>query len=215
MDKDKFDTLTRRWVARGGSRRTLLRWAGVLALPGLHALGSPAARAAEVADAQCPSGTFSSYERKVIGQTFKAQHTGKLTRATVYAVAPSATNTDDYRIEIWTTNRKGMPKAGLAFAYINNIVRPPAGQTMEVTANFLTPARVTKGKRYGLGIASLSSGVPVSLLSNRPPGETTPNCPGRQPVRRQRKRRHVHQRHQHRHRLCHLREESVSTRRRP
>ena len=81
MNMDRFENLTRRLVERGRSRRALLRLAGVLALPGLHLLVSPSARAAEVADAQCPAGTFSSYERKVIAQTFKAQHTGLLTRA--------------------------------------------------------------------------------------------------------------------------------------
>ena len=81
MHRDRFDNLARQLVERGGSRRALLRLAGVLALSGLHLSVSPSARAAEVADAQCPAATFSSYDRKVIAQSFKAQHTGLLTRA--------------------------------------------------------------------------------------------------------------------------------------
>jgi len=45
VDRDQFDNLTRRLFSRGGSRRTLLRLAGTLAVPGLPALGSPSARA--------------------------------------------------------------------------------------------------------------------------------------------------------------------------
>ena len=81
MNMDRFENLTRQLVERGGSRRALLRLTAFLAPPGLHLLGSPLARAAEVADAQCPAATFSSYERQIIAQTFKAQHTGRLTRA--------------------------------------------------------------------------------------------------------------------------------------
>jgi hypothetical protein len=150
MNTDRFDSLTRQLVDRDGSRRSLLRLAGALALPGLHALASPAARAAEVPDAQCPpQGNIYSYESLYLVQTFKAQHTGKLTRATVYAVAPSATNTDDYRIEIWTTNRKGKPKAGLVNTIVNNIARPAPGQTTEVTVNFVTPRASRRGSAMG------------------------------------------------------------------
>ena len=44
MNIDQFENLTRELVDRGGSRRTLLRLTAVLALPGLHALGSSSAR---------------------------------------------------------------------------------------------------------------------------------------------------------------------------
>ena len=178
MNTDRFENLTRRLVNRAGSRRTLLRLTAVLALPGLRALGSPAARAAEVDDAQCLTGTFSSYERPVIGQTFKALHTGRLTRATVYAVAPSATNGDNYFIGIHTTTRKGKPtKTILASAQAREIVRPPAGQVTEVTVNLTPGARVKKGERYALVVQGIGATVP-SLLTNRPSGQATPNCPG-------------------------------------
>jgi hypothetical protein len=178
MNIDRFDNLTRRFVSRGGSRRTLLRLTAFLALPGLQVLSSPPARAAEVDDAQCPSGTFSSYERTVIAQTFKALHTGRMTRATVYAVAPSATNGDNYHIGIYTTTRKGKPtKKELAGKIVSEIVRPPAGQTTEVTVNFTPGARVKKGERYALMIQGIGSTVP-SLLTNRPSGQATPDCPG-------------------------------------
>ena len=178
MNIDQFENLMRRFVSRGGSRRALLRLSAVLALPGLRALGVPATRAAELADAQCPAGTFSSYERKVIAQTFRALHTGRLTRGTVHAVAPSATNEDWYRIAIHSTTRKGKPsKTELAGASILGIVRPPAGQVTEVTVNLTPGARVKKGVRYALVISGLGPAVP-SLLTNRPSGQATPNCPG-------------------------------------
>jgi hypothetical protein len=178
MDRNQLDNLARRLVSQGGSRRTLLRWAGVLALPGLHALGSRSARAADVTDAQCPSGTFSRYERKVIAQTFKAQHTGRLTRATVYAVAPSATNGDNYFIGIHTTTRKGKPTRTIrAGASILDIIRPPAGQVTEVTVTYSPGARVTKEERYALVIQGIGPAVP-SVLTNRPAGQATPTCPG-------------------------------------
>jgi hypothetical protein len=178
MDKDRFDTLTRRFVDYGGSRRAVLLLAGALALPRLHALDSLTASAAAVADASCPQPSFiSSYERIHLAQTFTAQHTGKLTRATIYAVAPSATNTDDYRIEIWTTNSKGKPKTGLVNCIVSNIFRPGTGAITEVTADFQTQVRVKKGRRYALAVTGLN-GIPASLLSNRPAGEATSNCRG-------------------------------------
>ena len=178
MDTERFDKLTRQLVDSGGSRRALLRLTAFLALPGLQMLGSPAARAAEVDDAQCLTGTFSSYERPVIGQTFKALHTGRLTRATVYAVAPRPMNADNYFIGIHTTTRKGKPtKNMLAGDIISGIVSPPAGQATEVTALFTPGAKVKKGERYALVVQGIGSAVP-SLLTNRPSGQATPNCPG-------------------------------------
>jgi hypothetical protein len=178
MHRNQFDNLTKRLGSRGGSRRTLLRLTAFLALPGLHVVGSPMARAAEVDDAHCLSGTFSSYEGQDIAQTFKAQHTGKLTRATIYAVAPRATNEDAYRIGIHTTTRKGKPtRTALAGVSVLDIVRPPAGQATEVTVTFTSGARVKKGERYALVISGFGPAVP-SLLTNRPSGQAAPDCPG-------------------------------------
>ena len=166
MNIDRFDNLTKRWMSRGGSRRTLLRWAAVLTLPGLHALGAPAARAAEVPDAQCPSGALNGYGRKRVAQTFKAQHTGRLTRATIHAHSPSPSNTDDYLIEIRTTTSKGKPgKTVLASVQVDNIMRPTLPQTTEVTAIFSPGARVKKGERYALVVTGVGSASP-NLRSN-------------------------------------------------
>jgi hypothetical protein len=170
MNIDQFQNLTRRLVDRGGSRRSLLRLSAVLALPGLHALGSRSARAAEVADAQCPTGIYQGYGRNRLAQTFKAQHTGRLTRATIHAYTPSTSNTDDYLIEIRTTTRKGKPtKTVLASTQVDDIVRLPAGQTTEVTANFTPGARVEKGTRYALVITGVGDASP-NLRSNKEAG---------------------------------------------
>src|SRR3954452_11246362 len=45
MDLDRFDNLMRQLVDRGGNRRTLLRFVGISAVPGLSALDSPSAHA--------------------------------------------------------------------------------------------------------------------------------------------------------------------------
>jgi hypothetical protein len=179
MHRNQFDNLTRRLVDRRGSRRSLLRWAGVLALSGLHVAGSSLVRAAEVADAQCPSpGDFHGYEKNSLAQTFKAQHTGRLTRATVYAISTSTPDTDDYRVEIRTTTRKGKPgNSVLASTVVENIVRPSSGLTTEVTASFASPARVKKGNWYALVITGVD-GVPVAVQANRRAGESSPKCPG-------------------------------------
>jgi hypothetical protein len=171
MNRHQFDTLTKRFVSRGGNRRSLLRLAAVLALPGTLALGSPSARAAEVADAQCPPpGTISGYGRKRLAQTFKAQHTGRLTRAKVWAHSPSSSNTDDYLFEIRTTTRKGKPsKTVLASAQVNDIVRSTFPQMTEVTIQFTPGARVKKGERYALVVTGVG-GVSASLQSNESPG---------------------------------------------
>ena len=170
MHRNQFDNLTKRLGSRGGSRRPLLRLAGVLALPGLHTLGSPPARAAEVADAECPPGAFNGYGRRRFAQTFKAQHTGRLTRATVYAHTTSASNTDDYLIEIRTTTRKAKPsKSVLASTQVNDIVKPPTGQTTEVTAVFTPGAKVKKGERYALVITGVGDALPI-VRSNSEPG---------------------------------------------
>jgi hypothetical protein len=170
MNTNQFDNLTKRLVDRGGNRRTLLRLAAVLALPGLHAIGAPLARAAEVADAQCPSGIYQGYGRKRLAQTFKAQHTGRLTRVTIHAHSPDPTNTDDYLIEIRTTTRTGKPsKTVLASTQVNNIVRPPIGQTTEVSAIFTPGAKVKKGERYALVITGVGAAYPV-LRSNKEAG---------------------------------------------
>jgi len=179
MERDQFENLTRRLADRGGNRRTLLRLTAVLALPGLHALGVPAARAAEVADARCPApGDFHAYEKNSLAQTFKAQHTGRLTRATVYAISTSTPDSDDFQFEIRKTTRKGKPSAiVLASTIVNNIVRPSPGLTTEITANFALPARVKKGNWYALVITGLD-GVPVAVQAKRGAGERSPNCPG-------------------------------------
>jgi hypothetical protein len=170
MNIDQFQSLTRRLVDRGGSRRSLLRLSAVLALPGLRAISSRSARAAEVADAQCPTGIYQGYGRNRLAQTFKAQHTGRLTRATIHAYTPSTSNTDDYLIEIRTTTRKGKPtKTVLASTQVEDIVRPPVGQTTEVNANFTPGARVEKGKRYALVITGVGGALPI-LRSNKEAG---------------------------------------------
>ena len=176
MDRNQLDNLARRF----GSGRSLLRWAGVLALPGLHAFGPRAARAVELADARCPApGELHGYEKNSLAQTFKAQHTGRLTRVTVHAISTSTPDSDDYRFEIRTTTRKGKPssKNVLASTVVNNIVRPSPGLTTEVTANFALPARVKKGNLYALVITGLD-GVPVAVQANRRAGQSKPTCPG-------------------------------------
>jgi hypothetical protein len=179
MNMDRFDSLTRRFVSRGGSRRSLLRLTALLAPPGLHALGSPSVRAAEFADAQCPAPAgFHGYEKNSLAQTFKAQHTGRLTRATVYAISTSTPDTDDYLFEIRTTTRKGKPgKTVLASTVVDNIVRPSPGLTTEVTADFAFPARVKKGNWYALVITGLD-GIPAALQTNRAAGQSGPKCTG-------------------------------------
>jgi hypothetical protein len=170
MTIDQFEILTRRLVDRGGSRRSLLRWAGVLALPGLDALGSRSARAAEVADAQCPapSGLVSGIGASRLGQTFRAQHTGRLTRATIYAVGPSSANTDDYLIQIRNTTRKGKPgKTVLASTQDNDISKPPIGQAATVNADFTRGARVKKGKRYALVISGLGGALATPMTNHQ------------------------------------------------
>jgi hypothetical protein len=166
MNTNQFDNLTKRLVDRGGSRRSLLRLTALLALPGPHALRSPSVRAAEVADAQCPSGAINGYGRKRIAQTFKAKHTGRLTRATIHAHSPSPSNTDDYLIEIRTTTRKGKPgKTVLASAQVDNIVRSTFPQTTEVPVVFSPGARVKKGERYALVVTGVG-GISPSLRTN-------------------------------------------------
>jgi hypothetical protein len=170
MKKDRFDNLTRRLVDRGGSRRTLLRMAGILMLPGLRAISAPAVRAVEVPDAQCPApATISGYGRKRLTQTFKAQHTGRLTRTKVWAHSPSPSNTDDYLFEIRTT-RNGKPsKTVLASAQVNDIQRSTFPQMTEVTIQFVPGAKVKKGERYALVVRGVGSASP-SLQSNESPG---------------------------------------------
>jgi len=172
MNTDQFENLTRRLASFGGSRRSLLRWAGVLALPGLHALDSPAIRAAGVPDPHCaaPPGLVSAYGANRLGQRFKAQHTGRLTQATIYAVAPSAANTDAYLIQIRTTTRRGKPgKTVLASTQVNNIVKPPIGQTTPVIADFTPGARVKRGRRYALVITGVG-GVMATPRTNNETG---------------------------------------------
>jgi hypothetical protein len=170
MDRDRFDNLTRLLLDLRGSRRALLGLTALLALPGIHALDSPSARAAEVADAQCPSGIYQSYGRTCLGQTFKAQHTGRLTRATIHAHSPSSSNTDAWQIEIRTTTRKGRPsKTVLASTQVDDIVRPPVGQTTEVTTLFTPGARVKKGTRYALVITGVGGAYPIQR-SNKEAG---------------------------------------------
>jgi hypothetical protein len=158
-------------VTRGASRRALLRLTAGLALAGLQGLGSPAARAAEVADAQCPvPGAISGYGRNRLAQTFKAQHTGRLTRATVWAHSPCPSNTDDYLFEIRTTTRKGKPsKTVLASAQVNDIVRSTFPQMTEVPIVFTPGARVKKGERYALVVTGVGGISPI-LQSNDSPG---------------------------------------------
>jgi hypothetical protein len=172
MNIVQFETLTRRLADRGGSRRTLLRSAAVLALPELRALGSRSARAAEVADAQCaaPPGLVSAYGANRLGQRFKAQHTGRLTQATVYAASASSTNADGYLIEIRNTVRKGKPGTTvLASTQVNDIAKPPIGQTTTVTADFSPGARVEKGKCYALVITGLA-GITAAPMVNSEAG---------------------------------------------
>ena len=142
-----------------------------MALLGLPALGGPAARAAEVGDAQCaPGSTFTGYGRDRIAQTFTAEHTGKLTRVTIFAHSPSPTNTDDWIIEIRKTTRKGKPgTAVLASQQVNDVVRPAPGQTTMVIAEFSPGARVEKGERYALVITGVGDVLPI-VQSNEAPG---------------------------------------------
>ena len=150
----------------------LLRLTAVLALPGLLALGSPAARAAEVAAAQCPAppGLVYAFGANRLAQTFKAQHTGRLTQATIYAVAPSSADTDDYLIEIRNTTRKGKPGTTvLASTQVNNIVKPQTGQTTTLIADFTPGARVAKGMRYALVITGVR-GVTATPQANSETG---------------------------------------------
>jgi hypothetical protein len=173
MNIVQFETLTRRLADRGGSRRTLLRSAAVLALPELRALGSRSARAAEVADAQCaaPPGLVSAYGANRLGQRFKAQHTGRLTQATVYAASASSTNADGYLIEIRNTVRKGKPGTTvLASIQVNDIAKPPIGQTTTVTADFSPGARVEKGKCYALVITTGLAGIAAAPMVNSEAG---------------------------------------------
>ena len=167
MDGHRFDTLTKQLVNYGGSRRTLLRLGSVLALPGLYLFSSRRARAAEVADAQCPppSGPCcTGYGRKSFAQSFTAKHTDELTRATVQATSANAANTDDYLIEIRKASRKGKPITtvpALASVQVNNIVNPPNAQTTTVTANFSLGAPLKKGKHYALVVTGVGGIIPV------------------------------------------------------
>ena len=169
MNTDQFDTLTKRLFSRGGSRRELLRLSAVLALSGLHAFSSPATRATEVADAQCPAppGFVNGLGGSRLAQTFKAQRSGRLTWATIYAVAPSDTDTDAYVVQIRNTTRKGKPGTTvLASTQVNNIVKPNIGQTTTVTANFIPGARVRKGTRYALAITGVGGAMPSLQVNN-------------------------------------------------
>src|SRR4051794_11121773 len=111
MEGHRFDTLTKQLVQDRGSRRTLLRLGGVLALPGIYLPAAPAARASEVADAHCspPASCCAGYGRKRFSQSITAKHTGQLTRATIQTTIADAGNTDDYFIEIRKATRNGKP----------------------------------------------------------------------------------------------------------
>jgi hypothetical protein len=174
MGDNRFDSLTRHLLDLGGSRRTLLRVAVALALPGLHALVSPAARAAITPlaiAAECPApAIFSGFGRHRFAQTFTAQHSGMLTLVLVWAHSPDPANTDDYLFEIRKTTRQGKPgKAVLASTQVNDIVRPAPGERTLVNAEFTPGAQVEKGKRYALVIAGLAGAYP-SVQSNESPG---------------------------------------------
>ena len=84
-----------------------------------------------------------------------------MVRATLRFTAAGVSGTDGFRVSIHTTDRKGRPTARvLAEALVANIADPPDRETTTVTADFtasdLGPARVKKGKRYALVIASSS-----------------------------------------------------------
>ena len=166
MDTDRFENLTRRLADRRGSRRMVLRLAGVLALPGLHALDSRAVSAAEVADAQCPPPTtVYGYGSHRFAQTFKAQHSGRLTRLTVNVMAMGST-----KFEIRNTTRKGNPgKTVLASAEVSQIDRAPVALTTPLTIEFVPGARVKKGERYALVITGVG-GTSPSMQANSDPG---------------------------------------------
>ena len=174
LEGHRFENPTRPSSYRGGGRRAPLRLAAVVLLLGLHALGAQAARAGEVADAKCPPmGPFSGFGRDRFAQTFRAQHTGKLTRATILAHSPSPANTDDWLVEIRKTTRKGKPgKTVLAATQVDDIVRPAPGQTTPVSVEFTPGARVEKGERYALVIARVNGAKP-NVQSN-----TVPSCAG-------------------------------------
>ena len=166
MNMDRLETLTRKLVDRRGSRRTVLRVAGALALLRLHALDAPTASAAAVADARCPSpATAYGYRSHRFAQTFEAQHTGTLTRVTIYAVAAGS-----IKFEIRKTTRRGKPgKTVLASAQVIEIDRPLTDQTTPVTVEFTPGARVIKGERYALAIAGVAGSSP-NVQANSDPG---------------------------------------------
>jgi len=164
MNTDQFENLTRRFVSRGGSRRALLHLTAFLALPGLHALHSPAS-AAEVADAQCPPpATVYGYGSRRFAQTFRAQHSGQLTRLTINAIAMGSTT-----FEIRNTTRKGKPGRTVLASAQRIVRRLVEGETTPVTVEFVPGARVKKGERYALVITGID-GTSPSVQANSDPG---------------------------------------------
>jgi hypothetical protein len=78
--------------------------------------------------ARPPSDCRAGYGRQRFAQPFKAKHTRLLTRATVRAMLASASDTDDYLIEICKASRKGKPTTtALASVQVDNIANPPTG----------------------------------------------------------------------------------------
>jgi hypothetical protein len=171
MDADRFDALSRA-LSTSHTRRRLPRLLGGLSLGGVLSGVIQEAAAAEVLDARCPDpgGEPQGYKRDLVAQTFLAKRGGELVRATVWFTEAGAGGTDDCRISIRTTDRKGRPTARvLAEALVTGVADPLDGQTTEVTADFtvssLGPARVKKGKGYALVVAA-ASGTNLYLQLN-------------------------------------------------
>jgi hypothetical protein len=150
MNGPLFDLLTRR-LSTTRSRRVALR---MLAAGGLLPLLALPRRtdAAEEADAKCEANNDTTRRLDVpqYGQTFRAQHTGRLTRATIEVGATN--DNEDFDIEIRRVSKKGkITTTVLASATATDVPTPLVpGGTTTIAVAFSPAAEVRKDKRYAL-----------------------------------------------------------------
>jgi hypothetical protein len=166
MNGPLFDALTRR-LSTIRSRRGALR---LLAAGGLWPLLASPRRtdAAEEADARCEANndTTRRFNSLQYGQTFRAQHTGRLTRATIEVGATN--DIEDFDIEIRKVSKKGkITTTVLASAIATDVPMPVVpGGTTTINVPFSPAAEVRKDKRYALVLRRQGTGIDFHLAVN-------------------------------------------------
>ena len=151
-------------------RRSVLKVVSALAAGGLlPRLVSPGrAAAVEEADAKCEVNNDTGGRGGILqfGQTFRAKHTGLLTRATITALGINGNEVFD--IEIRKVNRKGKitttvlaSETGVAFP-----TPPSAADFTTLDVTFTPAATVRKDKRYALVLRRQGTGADFNLAVN-------------------------------------------------